>query len=234
VSYPGTKTAAGVAERIISQMPVHDTYVELFAGHAAIYRKKSLARRSLLIDVDDEVTRWLAKHVAEHPQKRRSTKIRKADALQLLATRLVGFRRCLVYVDPPYLGSTRAGRRHYRCEFDAPAQHRRLLRALCGLKCYVMISGYPSKLYDELLKGWRCIRYTTMTRGGPRIECLWMNFPEGLELHDTRFVGRGFRERERIKRKRERWVKRLVAMPAAERQVIREALAAATAAMSDA
>lgn len=53
-----------------------------------------------------------------------------------------------------------------------------------------------------------------------------MNFSAGLPLHDTRWVGDGFRERERIKRKRARWVKRLQGMPAAERQVLAEALAA--------
>jgi len=52
-----------------------------------------------------------------------------------------------------------------------------------------------------------------------------MNFPADLPIHDVRYVGEGFRERERIGRKRNRWVKRLSAMPPAERQVIREALA---------
>jgi hypothetical protein len=47
-----------------------------------------------------------------------------------------------------------------------------------------------------------------------------------LVLHDTRFVGEGFRERERIKRKRDRWRRRFAAMPPAERQVIAEALRA--------
>src|SRR5438067_2311997 len=88
-----------------------------------------------------------------------------------------------------------------------------------------MIRGYWSSLYAAMLEDWRHISYIARTRGGPRREYLWMNFPEGLPLHDVRFVGEGFRERERIKRKRQRWVSRLSTMPLAERQVIREALA---------
>jgi hypothetical protein len=47
-----------------------------------------------------------------------------------------------------------------------------------------------------------------------------MNFAEPLELHDYRFLGKGFRERERIKRKRLRWRARLERMPALERHAL--------------
>jgi len=41
-----------------------------------------------------------------------------------------------------------------------------------------------------------------------------------VELHDYRYLGRGFRERERIKRKKQRWMERLVRMPRLERCAI--------------
>ena len=63
-----------------------------------------------------------------------------------------------------------------------------------------------------------------MTRGGLVEEYVWCNFPEPQVLHDPRFAGQNFRERERIKRKRDRWQKRFAAMPAKERQVIALAL----------
>lgn len=46
--------------------------------------------------------------------------------------------------------------------------------------------------------------YATQTRSGATAQKrVWMNYPEPLELHDYKFLGRNFRERERIKRKRQ-------------------------------
>ncbi len=39
-----------------------------------------------------------------------------------------------------------------------------------------------------------------------------------IALHDYRYLGEDFRERERIKRKKQRWVNRLQTMPVLERQ----------------
>jgi hypothetical protein len=70
----------------------------------------------------------------------------------------------------------------------------------------------PHELYIEAF---------AQTRGGTSaIETVWCNFPEPAELHDTRFVGDGFRDRERIRRKISRWVRRLERLPLAERAVI--------------
>ena len=63
-----------------------------------------------------------------------------------------------------------------------------------------------------------------MTRGGLAEECLWSNFPEPTELHDYRYLGEGFRERERIKRKTTRWTARLARMPLLERRCLLAAL----------
>lgn len=151
----------------------------------------------------------------------------EANALRILSLHpAMSDRRTLVYLDPPYLESVRT-RLFYDHEFETQMQHECLLRNIDALPCYVMISHYDCELYRSLLcpPKWRHISYNAMTRGGLRREFLWMNFPEGLPLHDIRFVGEGFRERERIGRKRDRWRRRFQKMPAAERQVIREALA---------
>lgn len=79
----------------------------------------------------------------------------------------------------------------------------------------VMISGYPSALYDELLAGWRSIQFQVMTHGGPRTEKLWMIFTEG-----SAFAGTNYIDRQRIKRKAERWAKNYSAMPSAEQAAI--------------
>ena len=55
-------------------------------------------------------------------------------------------------------------------------------------------------------------------------EWLWMNYPEPLELYDYRYLGKNFRERERIHRKIERWKNRLIAMDSLERHAIMAAI----------
>jgi hypothetical protein len=72
----------------------------------------------------------------------------------------------LVYCDPPYVRSTRRTRaRLYRHEMD-DYQHTQLLAVLRRLPCAVMVSGYRSTLYAEVLHDWRTGEYQTQTRGG--------------------------------------------------------------------
>jgi hypothetical protein len=113
----------------------------------------------------------------------------------------------------------------YEFEFSE-AQHEELLDVVVKLPALVIISGYWSKLYAERLKGWHTKRFQAMTRGGRQAtEWLWFNFPEPAELHDYRFLGCGFRERERIKRRQQRWLERLQRMPLIERRALMSALA---------
>jgi len=132
----------------------------------------------------------------------------------------------LVYCDPPYVRSTRKGSRDlYRHEMS-DQQHIWLLRVLRALNCRVILSGYWSRLYADKLRDWYHTSFEAMTRGGKTAtEHLWMNFGPPVELHDYSFLGADFRERERIKRKKQRWTKRLSSMPILERQALWAALA---------
>lgn len=90
----------------------------------------------------------------------------------------------LHYVDPPYLHETRALKVNankgamYRHEMT-DADHAHLLAALQSLKGMVVLSGYPSPLYDETLKGWQRVdtesRIAAQRGTAIRTECLWMN-----------------------------------------------------------
>jgi len=133
----------------------------------------------------------------------------------------------IVYADPPYLMHTRReGRKLYTHEY-ADADHVALLSALRSLPCMVMVSGYWSELYADTLADWRTVTFTTADRGGNlRTEWAWMNYPAPTTLHDYAFLGKDYRERERIKRKRSRWVRMLAAMPPLERMAIIEELIA--------
>jgi DNA adenine methylase len=94
----------------------------------------------------------------------------------------------LLYVDPPYLGTTRGWDSAYRIEMRAESDHRDLADALHAARAAVVLSGYPSDLYDrELYVGWD--RYTiaaTTGQGGSRqarTEALWSNRPLGSQGH---------------------------------------------------
>jgi DNA adenine methylase len=130
----------------------------------------------------------------------------------------------LVYCDPPYLPTSRRDPDVYRFEMDEN-QHRRFLDTIRALPCLVMVSGYWSPLYAERLVDWPSIQYQAMTRGGyAATEWLWCNYPPPVALHDYRYLGVNFRERERIKRKKSRWVQRLQRMPILERQAMLAAI----------
>jgi len=239
--YPGGKSGAGVYQRIISQMPPHNVYIEPFLGGGSVMRYKLPARYNLGIDLDDEVVQRaaaLAKAGEWVPPRARTGgncgllssgaaplfEFLQGDGIDWLR-RQASLNSAMVYADPPYLVETRScQRRMYRCELGA-VDHRQLLAVLASLKCYVLLSGYPSELYDLALSTWRVVRYRTMTRAGRMAdECLWCNFPEPVELHDYRYLGTDYRDRERLKRKRLRWERRLSAMPVLERQALLAAL----------
>lgn len=87
----------------------------------------------------------------------------------------------LHYVDPPYVPSTRDKGGDYRHEMS-DADHRKLAEVLNGLSGAVVLSGYPSALYDELFDGWRKVQRGAQADGArARTEVLWMrNVPAGL------------------------------------------------------
>ena len=63
----------------------------------------------------------------------------------------------LLYVDPPYLHTTRSSA-GYEHEFGRADQHEALLDALLGCSSAVMLSGYRSPMYAEALAGWDVVQ----------------------------------------------------------------------------
>lgn len=88
------------------------------------------------------------------------------------------FENVLLYVDPPYLGTTRQSG-GYLHDMPKAADHAEMLDALLACKASVVLSGYASELYDDALTGWA--RYTkdvgTGQSGewGSRVEVAWCN-----------------------------------------------------------
>lgn len=211
-TYPGGKNGSGVYQALINLMPPHRVYVECFLGHGAVMRLKKPADESIGIDSDPAVLdMW---HGDEVPNFR----LLDYDAIDFLNSVNLS-NDSLLYLDPPYLMSTRSCKRPiYRHEFGGEADHLELLTIIKKLNCMVMISGYYSALYSKELAGWRTATFQAQTRSGKTAtEWVWLNFEEPLELHDYRYLGSDFRQRERIKRKQRRWHARLLCMNSTER-----------------
>lgn len=82
----------------------------------------------------------------------------------------------LHYVDPPYLHSTRSSDKRYRFEMTDD-EHIDLASVLHSCKGKVVLSGYPSDLYEDLYKDWHRIEKRAMADGArERTEVLWLNF----------------------------------------------------------
>lgn len=95
-----------------------------------------------------------------------------------------------LFVDPPYLDLTRASRNDYRLDMADEAEHRRLAAALHAYSGAVLLSGYPSPLYDELFGDWwrasvEITRPSSNQRGKSGaslgVEVLWSNRPIGSQ-----------------------------------------------------
>lgn len=225
MSYLGAKNGAGVYQAIISQFPPHDVFVDAFLGSGAILRRKPLCAVSYGVDGDRSCIDGFSCEGLGNVQ------LVHGDCREFLAGVDYVAGRVLVYADPPYLLSTRTSRHRYRYEFSE-RDHVELLELLKGLPSSVVISGYPAGLYDDLLSGWRTLEFQAMTRGGVRTEKLWMNFEHVPHWHV--YAGRNFTDRQRIKRKAERWAQDFACMPPGERLAVLSGLLSTIAEDGDA
>ena len=200
------KVGASVYQTLINQMPPHSTYIEAFAGGGAVLRHKRPAALNVAIDRDGGALRNLAvwglgewgSGIRDwgRPTGNTSTRLSASvsswstiavtggegllslvhgDCLPWLLSRDRA-RDEMLYADPPYVMGTRfAGRAYYEFEYSDP-DHVDLLAVLRSLPCRVMVSGYRSELYGDLLADWRVIRFPTVDRDGNlRAERAWMN-----------------------------------------------------------
>ena len=132
-----------------------------------------------------------------------------------------------MYCDPPYLHSARKSDRRYRFDCGV-SDYEGLLAIIRGLPCSVMISGYPSRLYDDWLSDWGSVSLQVMNQRGVVTEKVWFNFTPD-RVHWVRYAGKNFTHRQTIKRKAESWGRRYRAMPRSERLAVLAAMMAVEA-----
>ena len=116
-------------------------------------------------------------HLFAVAERLRLVQIEQDDALEVI--RRYDAPETLYYLDPPYVHSQRskwrgAAYRHEMSDDD----HRRLAELVHGLRGLVVISGYPSPLYQALYEryGWIRVETSARTNGTrTRTEALWLS-----------------------------------------------------------
>ena len=130
----------------------------------------------------------------------REVRIESKDGIELLGN--YSDKPCtLVYIDPPYLGNRTAG---YRVEATDEEFHKRLLNQALVCNCMIMISGYRSETYTQMLEveaEWKKIELeaATQTTNGSRLgreEMLWLN-KQAEEALRTGNLGVALTDKER-------------------------------------
>ena len=114
--------------------------------------------------------------------------IENKDALQLIGE--YNSPEVLLYLDPPYVRSTRKGGRIYKYEMT-DRQHEVMLDALKSSKAKILLSGYECDLYDNALPGWhKSSKITHTTAATEAVETIWMNY-QPKERQETFFEDGG-------------------------------------------
>lgn len=220
-SYYGGKNGSGVFQQIINCIRPHDIYMELFLGNGAVFRHKKRAEVNVLNDLSKNVIqKWQAARID-------NIDLVSCDAIEFLLTyKFDPLKKYCVYLDPPYpINSRKEKRKRYECEMT-DKQHEELLTTIKSLPDHIdiIVSTYENEIYSNYLSDWNLIKYSARTRQYTAIEFLYMNYiPDGT-LHQYDYLGVDFTDRQRIKRKIEREVKKLNSLPIAERNAIIQAV----------
>lgn len=122
----------------------------------------------------------LPQRLTETAERLRGVQIENRPAIELIQE--FNYKTALIYCDPPYLLETRSQKQYAKEMTDQ--DHKDLLEVLRNHKGYAIISGYESKLYDDILHGWHKKETVSRTQSGEKKkEVLWMNFePEGQQI----------------------------------------------------
>lgn len=137
-------------------------------------------------DVNGRERAYAVKHWNELPEiiqeaaiRLKQVQIENRPALDLISE--YNRENVCMYIDPPYVLSTRT-RKQYTVEME-DQDHQELLEILNQSKAKILLSGYDSKLYNKQLPNWERVEFAaTAEHGLPRTEILWMNFQSKKQL----------------------------------------------------
>lgn len=212
--YTGHKKIFGTYHKIINQIPACKQYVELFAGSASIASLMSVLPEDIILnDLDRSVTENLR---CTFPK----AKVTNHDYSYVLHLLKGTDKKIFIFIDPPYLHSTRPNSTKLYKHEMSDDDHIRLLSSVLQLKCNIMIIHPKCELYDKKLKNWRKVEIKIRYNNKTSIECLYMNYEVPSTLQNDSYLGKDCWDRQRIKRKANSLVNKLLNLPELERNYI--------------
>ena len=121
----------------------------------------------------------LPEWIIEITERLRKVQIENRPALEVINR--FNYNNVFMYIDPPYLLGSRAGKQ-YKYEMT-DRDHIELLEILLQSKAKVMLSGYETDMYNYYLKDWNKFLFKSCAEHGkPRTEVIWMNFETEKQL----------------------------------------------------
>lgn len=121
----------------------------------------------------------LPEWIIEIAERLRTVQIENRPALEVIER--FNYDNVFMYIDPPYLLGTRAGKQYKHEMTDS--DHEDLLKLLLKSKAQIMISGYESDLYNDYLADWEKKQFASCAEHGkPRTETVWMNYKQDVQI----------------------------------------------------
>ena len=153
-------------------------YIRLNMGHGFRTTGEKVGWKN---DVQGRERAYAAKNWCDLPEmlmeaaeRLRGVQIENRSAIELMDR--FNYKNVLVYLDPPYMPETRHGKQ-YKCEMFDHGSHEELLEAAKAHKGSVLISGYDTELYNDMLRGWHKEETTSYSQVcSKKREILWMNY----------------------------------------------------------
>lgn len=118
--------------------------------------------------------------IIQAAERLRGVQIENRLAVELIQK--FNYPNVLIYLDPPYVLSTRC-RKQYRFEMD-DKDHNDLLDVSLAHKGPLILSGYDNDLYNDRLKGWHREGTSCYSQACIKTrEILWMNFEPSRQMN---------------------------------------------------
>lgn len=111
--------------------------------------------------------------IVDISERLRKVQIENRPALEVIQR--LDYHEVFMYLDPPYLLSTRSGKQYKHEMTDQ--DHEELLATIIKSRAKIMISGYESDLYNKYLTSWKKeYLKSSAEHNGTRQEVVWMNY----------------------------------------------------------
>ena len=128
----------------------------------------------------------LPEKIIQAAERLRGVQIECMPAVELM--KRFNYKKVLIYLDPPYMPETRHGKQ-YRHEMFDEKSHEELLETAKAHKGFVIISGYETELYNDMLSGWHKEETTCYSQVcSKKREVLWMNYIPQMQMDMKDFM----------------------------------------------